>query len=235
MDKNIENQDNLLNTCDSQLPAERTRTSRGAQEIDKEDKMIPRLKLMQTNSPEVEIGAAKAGDFVNSLSGMTYGDRIMFVPIVWWKSRIYWAPRDEGGMLCNARDGMNGSNFGICMECMNKDWNKDSDEPPKCTAIFNILASVGNELVALTFCNSNYKTGKQLINLFAYKKYDIFNFQYELYSFKTSNDKGKFYIQKFKDANIVTPDALYKSCEKLYNDFGNFVAEKVEEVPEKTA
>jgi hypothetical protein len=221
--------DGSLVPKDVQLPAERMQTSRGIGNISEEDRIIPRLKLMQPLSPEVDEGIAKSGEFVNSTAKKTYGNTLILTPVIWWKSRINWVPRENGGgIVCQARDAVNGSMYGSCADCDSSKWH--DKEAPVCTAIINILGLVNNtDLVAVSFMNTGYKTGKQLINLFNYKQVDIFNFSYELSAVQEQNDFGKFWVIKFKDLNMPTNENVYKTCEKIYDNFAK-IKEKVEEI-----
>ena len=210
------------------LPAERMQTAKGLGNIEQEDRIIPRLKIMQSNSPEVDEGIAKAGELVNSVSKKSYGKVINFVPVMWWKSRIDWAPRDQGGeIICQARDAVTGSNFGPCAECDYSKWVQK--EPPICTAIINILGLIGAEVVAISFMKTSYTTGKQLINLFNYKRFDIFNFQYELGTKQEENALGKFQVLYFKNMNTPVDDTTYKICSAIYENFAQ-MKEKVQPV-----
>lgn len=221
------NEEQGLVPKDINLPAERRQSANGTGNIDAEDRMIPRLKIMQPLSPEVDEGIAKSGELLNSISKKSYGKELIFVPIVWWKSRIYWAGRDEGGeILCQARDAVHGSKYGACAECQYSKWN--DKEAPVCTAIINILMLVnGSELIACSFMKTSYNTGKQLINLFNYKGVDIFNFQYNLFTKQEENTKGKFWIIKYSDLNTPISDELYTKCKELYVNFSN-LREKID-------
>lgn len=76
--------------------------------IDQSDLIIPRVKLMQAISPEVEeFEAAKSGEFWHTLAGESMGSELRFIPIVIRKSYTLWAPRgDDRGVLARAPDGV---------------------------------------------------------------------------------------------------------------------------------
>ncbi len=221
--------DGALIPKDINLPAERMQTAKGLTPIAEEDRIIPRLKIMQPLSPEVDEGIAKSGEFVNSIAKKSYGPTLTLTPIFWWKTRVYWGPREEGGeILCQARDALTGTVFGVCADCENSKWH--DKEPPICTAIINILGLVNNtDMVALSFMKTSYGTGKQLINLFQYKGVDVFNFQYELFADQEQNDFGKFWVVKFKDTNAAVSDDIWKACSKLYDNFAK-IKDKVEDI-----
>jgi len=74
--------------------------------IDVTDLVIPRIKLIQAISPELEtFDTAKAGSFWHTIATQNMGNELVAVPIVIKKSYILWAPRnDDRGILARAMD-----------------------------------------------------------------------------------------------------------------------------------
>ena len=192
------------------------KTSRGTNQIDKEDRIIPRIVIGQPGSPEVIAGTHKFGDLYTRFQN--YGTSFNFIPITWWKSRIDWADRkDGGGILCQATNALDGSVFGKCEECKLAQWQ--GQEPPICTAIINLIALIEKVPVAVSLMKTSYLSGKQLINLFDYKKVDIFNFQYELYTEKLEKDENIYNVIKYRDLNTPVSDEMYRLCEGIFDQF----------------
>lgn len=77
--------------------------------IDQTDLVIPRIKLLQSGSPEVEqFDAAKSGEFWHTVLQESLGKSIVGIPIVLRKTQVLWAPRgDDRGILARSRDGVN--------------------------------------------------------------------------------------------------------------------------------
>ena len=75
--------------------------------VDSSDRIIPRIKLMQGISPELQqYNAAKAGEFFHTMSETSLGSVVRVVPIRVHKSLVLWAPRgDERGILARSDDG----------------------------------------------------------------------------------------------------------------------------------
>jgi hypothetical protein len=77
----------------------------GLENIGKDQMSMPILKLLQSNSPEIQRGnekfidGARAGDFVNSLTGELYdGQEGLYVTQFHFTSNVVeWVPRDLGG------------------------------------------------------------------------------------------------------------------------------------------
>lgn len=77
--------------------------------IDRTDLVIPRIKLIQAISPELQEfdGVAKAGMFWHTIASANLGAEMMGVPIIVRKSYVLWAPRnDDRGILARAMDGV---------------------------------------------------------------------------------------------------------------------------------
>ena len=77
--------------------------------VDSSDRIIPRVKLIQAISPELEhhAGVAKVGQFWHAIAQENLGPTIQGVPIIIQKSYVLWAPRnDDRGILARARDGV---------------------------------------------------------------------------------------------------------------------------------
>ncbi len=198
------------------LPAERMKSAKGVNQIDSEDRIIPRIVIGQPGSPEVIAATHTLGDLYTQFQN--YGKTVIFVPITWWKSRINWAPRDQGSeILCRANNAMDGDVYGKCADCQFSKWTKDA---PICTAVINMVVLMPDKIpVALSFMKTSYKTGKQLINLFNYKKVDIFNFSYELLTEKIEKDGNTYCVIKYNDQNLPVSDDMYKLCNGIFEQF----------------
>lgn len=79
--------------------------------IDQNDLIIPRVKLLQATSPEVEAfveRGAKIGQFWHTLSESVLGNVVPVIPIVLKKELVLWAPRgDDRGILARSSDCIN--------------------------------------------------------------------------------------------------------------------------------
>ena len=70
--------------------------------IDSADLQLPRLKVGQSGTTEVKAGDAKAGDFVNGVTGKSYGDETEFVAVYYYKGRLL--SDDNSGQTYSAHD-----------------------------------------------------------------------------------------------------------------------------------
>jgi hypothetical protein len=100
---------NEIDATRDQLPAhlqQYAKTKIG--NVDATDQIIPRIKLIQAISPELQdFNNAKAGEFWHTTASESLGNKLLAIPIVIRKSYILWAPRnDDRGILARAMDGV---------------------------------------------------------------------------------------------------------------------------------
>lgn len=75
--------------------------------MDNEDRIVPRIKLLQALSPELkEFDAAKEGVFWHSILNESLGNELRFIVVMARKSYVLFAPRgDDRMILARAADG----------------------------------------------------------------------------------------------------------------------------------
>ncbi len=79
---------------------------KGAEDVGSDAIEIPRLKLLQKISPEIdEYDDLKAGEFFHNVAAESLGEEIEIVPCYVTRSYMLWRPRPEGGMLARSVDG----------------------------------------------------------------------------------------------------------------------------------
>jgi hypothetical protein len=79
----------------------------GTESIGSDDISVPRIKLMQGTSPELEtFDGLKTGDFWHTAAEFNLGPKFLAVPVYRDKRYILWRPQDSGGgILARADDG----------------------------------------------------------------------------------------------------------------------------------
>lgn len=101
----------IVKTSDSALPDYLKGASKSAKigNVDANDLIIPRIKLIQATSPEVtDFNNAKIGEFWHTTLSEPFGKTVRFIPIMMRKSLVLWAPRDDDrGVLARSTDCIN--------------------------------------------------------------------------------------------------------------------------------
>lgn len=163
-------------------------------DLGSEDLMIPRLRLMQGLSTEVQDGSASPGQWV--LSGYDPQDNVTYVPLLFARNRTL---RDEeGSILCKSRDAKTGEGEpgGNCDECIMNKWienEKGPNTPPKCAFSYVYIGYVPEfESIALVeFRRTSINAGKMLNTVSAQR--GLGNFAVKLKTSKQTGKRGTFY------------------------------------------
>ena len=205
---------------------------RGSENVEVTDIIMPRVKLMQALSPEVEKGVAQVGTLINSLTGECFGSSCVFIPIKHAKSRIHWKSKDEGGgIICAAMDAKTPSNSDIAQNCINcklKDWDNGAkvkkDKAPKCTLYYNfivVLEGVADPIM-LSMEKTKVPTARRLISLSTIKHngkdLDMFAKKYKLSIKKDYKESNMYYNYEVDPVGFVT-EAEFRNAEAIYNQF----------------
>ncbi len=195
--------------------------------------IIPRLKLVQKTSVEIDDKVADPGEVVNSVTKDILAKAtkpVIIIPIKNNRTRILFRPFDDGGgLMCQSFDGLTGQGNpgGDCSECPMNQWkidDKKKNRAPDCTELLNIFCVVrGYDFpipLTASFGRTSMGAGKQLINFFwadAQKaQKSPWNFAYQLKTESMENEFGKFYVFKVSPEGMATKDEIEKS-ELFYN------------------
>ncbi len=169
---------NEVTKAGSALPAhlqEAAKVSIG--NVGSDDLIIPRIKLMQNVSPEVEDSGAPMGEFWHTVAGESLGEAFRFVPILVRKGYVLWAPRgDERGILARSSDGVNwdeefqGKSFDVKLKGMAKpikyQLGKMVDEaiPPGTPSLIRFGSSIPGDANSRPAANLTYEFLMYLID-----------------------------------------------------------------------
>jgi len=226
-------------------------TRKGFENVDQESITMPRAKLLQSTSPEVDDDdyEFKAGNIIHSLIMEALPSKftpIMFLP----DSNILFVPRNdvdkkeltvkvvaltddmmEGtNIICRAADGKTGNRFGNCAECgLHKFQGNDK---PVCTSSINVLVLPQGEAmpVVLQFSNTSKKHGTKFKNMTYFSKGDLYSNAYKLDSMKKQSNGNSWYEMTVKPAGKTT-DEDFVLAEEMYNQFKGLMIEVEEDAP----
>lgn len=218
--------------------------------FDADDIELPRLKLLQSLSPELEDGF-QAGDLFHHVLEHSFGSEIEIIPIFHFKSYILWNPRKSGGgILARADDGVTWDREGewevvLDSNKQKRTWkitntnvresglaewgtsdDQDENSPPAATKIVNIVAwIVGHDEkspVVIPFQRGLLKSGTRLVSKIELSNVPEFGQKYILSTEKVSNNDGEeFYSFKTRGAGFVQDEELFKKLQHLHNRFAD--------------
>lgn len=112
--------------------------------MDSTDYKVPRLVVLEGNSPAVNEGLGRPGDlFIKGLNINLGKGPVEIVVLMRSKSRLMWRTLDEGGgIVCSSLDAINGAGIpgGKCLECRMQQWS--GTEQPKCDVYMNFICMI---------------------------------------------------------------------------------------------
>jgi len=146
---------------------------KGFETMDRDLLEIPRLKIAQALTDEVQAGDAKQGQIINSLTGEVLADKdeaLVFTPLIFGKSRILFS--GGSGVDCIAKNGQTGEGDpgGVCASCPYSKWTKNEKTGKNeqlCSELLNFVSIVDEKPIMISFMKSGFKAGKKLYNLIA--------------------------------------------------------------------
>lgn len=202
-----------------------SRIGLGQTHLDAGDLILPRIKVVQKMSQEVDDKRAEEGDLFNTLTGEVMDRPLRFMPIVPFKQRVFLL-RDErrpradaelaaahlgevsegSGLKCRSYDMHQGiGDPGVLCEteCPLSKWTADN-APPLCSETYNVAAMTElGELIVLSFAKSSAKTGKKVFSMIRMKSGVPWATIYSMDTRTERNDQGSFAVPEV----TVTKDA----------------------------
>lgn len=161
----------------------------GFEDDNAEDMIIPRVKVIQTLSPERKDKLAVEGDIINSLTKEKLNGK-MFIPVFKFNNNIWWRDRsDGGGIKCIAREAKygimsDGTNL-VCASCKRYEFDntkQGKEALPTCTKYINFFGFFAGERmpIILSFSKTSYNEGKKLYSLAKVTMQNMWNYGYTL-------------------------------------------------------
>lgn len=201
----------------------------GFEDEEAADMIIPRVKMVQSLSPERKEKLADEGDIINSLTKERLNGK-KFIPVFKFNSNILWKDRSEGGgIACHARDGRfatlaNGQKLAcaICRKCEFDNTKTGRDALPTCTKYINFFGFFEGERmpIILSFAKTNFKEGKKLYSLAKVTMQNMWNFGYTLEAKEQAKNGNEWYIIDVAPAGATSDEDRAFGME-LFKSFRN--------------
>lgn len=210
---------------------------------------IPRIKLLQALSPEVEQGDAKAGSFYHTLLEDSLGTALDIVPVYMDTRYILWRPQDDGGgILARADDGVHwnppDASFNVMINKKTKKvtwktkptvdasglaaWGSfDPEDPasqPAATMMYNIVCCLPSlpdiGPVVVTLQRSAVRAAKKLMGKIKLSRAPSYGMVFSMESMKDTNSNNQsFYNYKFTSKGFVANKDLFEEYRRTYEQF----------------
>lgn len=194
---------NELEKRNQSMLATQSEVPMGFEDEEEGDLIVPRVKVVQTLSPERKEKVAEEGDIVNSLTKEKLNGKV-FIPVFKFNNNIWWKPRSEGGGIkCIARDGKIGNLSDgqtlICKACRKNEFDNSkqgAEALPKCTKYINFFGFFEGERmpIILSFAKTNFGEGKKLYSLAKVTMQNMWNHGYRLDAKLVTKGDNEWYI-----------------------------------------
>lgn len=205
----------------------------GFEDEDTGDVIIPRVKVVQTLSPERKDKIAEEGDIINSLTKEKLNGKV-FIPVFKFNNNVWWRDRSEGGGIkCIARDGRVGSlsdgTTVMCAQCRRCEFDntkQGKEAMPTCTKYINFFGFFAGERmpIILSFSKTCYNEGKKLYSLAKVTMQNMWNFGYKMDEKLMAKGGNEWYIPVMTVAG-PTSDADREFALGLFKAYRNSMAD----------
>lgn len=196
-------------------------SSRGSEEVQTKDMVLPRLELVQALSPIKETNElAREGFLFNSVTQQIYGDHVYFVPIYFRVEYLVWRDQDQGGGFLGSFPTLEQANDRKTQEVEDgedADYLEVVDTPVHYGLL--ITPQGHQEQIVISMAKTKSKVSRKWNAMIQIVGGDRFSRVYKITSFTDENKKG----QKFKNFVVspagFPPKAVYEKAEQLYGNF----------------
>lgn len=178
----------------------------GFEDLNNEDVIIPRIKIIQALSPERKAKEADEGDLLNSLTKEQLNGKT-FVPVFMFKPNICWIDRDLGGGIeCRSFDGRIGieNETGkqlACVNCRRNEFDNSKqgkEAQPECTKYMDFFGFIEGTRapIVLSFSKTCYNEGRAMVSLAKTTMQNMWNYGYKIDTKEMTKNDNSWYIVK---------------------------------------
>jgi hypothetical protein len=214
-------------------------TGQGTEEVS-DLVIVPRIKLLQALSPEVDEGFAP-GDFFHTVAEESMGNELHMVPVFINQSVILWRPRkDGGGLLARADDGIHwdrpNEDFEVKLDSgKSVVWNtgatvqqggltnfgsmdpSDRNSYPAATKMINVITMFPESLdlspAVISLQRSSFKVGQQFVSRLRINPLPSWSRVFTMTSFKDNNATNEsFFNWKFSAEMLAKRGSKSQPC-----------------------
>ena len=203
---------------------------KGLENITSEDITIPRLSIIQANSPqrkkkdEKYIENADEGDIFNTVTSQVYKEPLTVIPCAYRKTYVEWIPREKGGGFVAAYD-IRPSDT-TTDPATRKSFLKNGNQLVDTAEHFVIIKRDDDsfESAVLTMTSSNLTVSRKWNTLLKMKKINVkgqmidppsFMYEFTLSTVEATNDQGTWQKYKIEEVGQIDKKHLFIAAETL--------------------
>lgn len=221
----------------------------GTENIGASDTEVPRIKLCQKISPELDtFNDLKAGDFFHTLAEKSLGREVRVTPIYTDIRYILWRPQDTGGgILARADDGVHWSPSASEFEVELKkggpkvkwrtaktvaqsglaDWGSsnpaDPNSPPAATRMYNLVVTLPDypdlPPAVVTLQRASIGVARKLMGKLKITRAPSFGLYFKMASFSDKNGAGQEFLNYAFTADGIITDQEEYDKNRAFYDY----------------
>lgn len=195
---------------------------RGSENVGSKDMVLPRLEIVQAQSPikDEKPDEAKEGFLFNSATGDVLGDSVYFIPVYYRMEYLVWKDQDEGG-------GFFGS-FNTEGEAKDRrDQLIEEGENPEFLEVVDTPVHYGllvdpsgkTQQIVISMAKSKSKVSRKWNATIQIAGGDRFSRVYRIGTFKDKNKQNKTFFNYTVQPAGWCPEGPFREAEKLYEMF----------------
>jgi hypothetical protein len=195
--------------------------SRGSENVEMGDVVIPRIEIAQLLSPCLKadkaeyIEGCKEGDLYNSVTREVYGPKVPVIPVFFKKQYLCWKDRKKGGGFGGAYDTAEDARARIKEEAVEDQKLWEATETAQ-QLVLVVKADGDTEEAIVSMARTKMKVSKNWNSLIRLNKFDRFSRVYILFTVDEQNANGDDY-KNYGVMNGGFPAEIhYKKAESLY-------------------
>jgi hypothetical protein len=194
--------------------------ARGSEDVKSTDMVLPRLEIVQSESPIKEEADCKEGDLFNSVTMEIYGDLVYFVPVYFRLEYLVWKLKDEGGGFFGAfpTEGEAKDRLEAAVDEGNMREHLEIVDTPVQYGL-RVTPDGHFEQIVISMAKSKAKVSRKWNSIIQIVGGDRFSRVYKVSTFRDENNKGKTFRNYVVQPAGFTPEPVYRAAEELYKVF----------------
>jgi hypothetical protein len=194
---------------------------RGSENVGTKDIVIPRLELVQAQSPiKDENEDAKEGLMFNTVTQEVLGDTVFVIPVYYRMEYLVWKDQDAGGGFHGSYDHQDLADDQVrklVAAGEDPDLLEVVDTPVH--YCLRVAADMSLEQIVISMPKSKAKVSRKWNAMIQIAGGDRFSRVYKVTSFKDKNKQNKTFYNYVVQPAGFPPEALYREAEKQYAMF----------------
>lgn len=195
---------------------------RGSENVGMKDTMLPRMELVQAQSPIKDSNPeAQEGFLFNTATMEVIGDLAYIIPIYYRMEYLVWKDQDEGGGFFGAynfEDEAKARRDELISEGENPEFIEVVDTPVHYCLMVD-PATLKTQQIVLSMSKSKARVSRKWNATIQIAGGDRFSRIYKVTSFKDKNKQNKTFWNYVVQPAGFPPKAAYEEAERLYEMF----------------